>query len=593
MPAPSVTALVGALRQYRLLEPISQEELASLQERFTDPKALAQELMRRGWLTAFQANLLLQGRGGELVLGGYVLLERIGEGGMGQVYKARHLRMRRVVALKLIHPDRLGNPQAVQRFEREVRAAAALAHPNIVLAYDANEVNGRHLLAMEYVEGTDLAASVAKGGVLPVAQACDCIRQAALGLQHAHERGLVHRDIKPHNLLLTPDGVVKILDMGLARLNQPGEPDDRRSAMTQEGTVLGTPDYMAPEQANDSSGADIRADLYSLGCTLYFLLTGQPPFPGGGLTDKLVRHQLHEPEPVEHLRPDVSPAVAAIVRKMMAKKPEERFQTPAEVAGALQRVQATPPAGGATAASQAPVPRRPPAPRPELLSTLEVVEAGEDLSGKTAPERPRKKSAASTLPRRRAIWPLALGAGLGLVVVVAVALALALPSRKPDTGAAAVKAEESKPAPIKPAPVKPFEEHEFIGKALKGVKLDGLECSARVAGKASVEGDYAVPAGTLRLAVEGGTLKIAGACNRVIVDPLTMQGRLDLKRLKIGAGGVTIKNMAHISHLHLGDCQGKVVIRTMDSISTLHYRRGTVIEGRENVRGLAKLDEED
>jgi tRNA A-37 threonylcarbamoyl transferase component Bud32 len=343
MATASTASLVDALGRCRLLEAAQLEEVVGdLQARLPDPQGLAEELVRRGWLTSYQATLLLQGRGPELVLGQYVLLERLGEGGMGQVFKARHRNLGRVVALKLIRKERLDNPDAVRRFQREVRAAAALSHPNIVLAYDADQIGGTHLLVMEYVEGsTDLARLVRKHGPLPVCRACEYARQAALGLQHAHERGLVHRDVKPHNLLLTADGhVVKVLDMGLARLDHPPG-DDWSSTMTQEGVVMGTPDYLAPEQALASHTVDVRADLYSLGCTLYFLLTGKVPFPGGTLAEKLLKHQLQEPRPLAQLRPDVPPGVAAVVRKLMAKRPGDRYQTPAEVAAALSSVSGT------------------------------------------------------------------------------------------------------------------------------------------------------------------------------------------------------------------------------------------------------------
>jgi serine/threonine protein kinase len=334
----STASLVEALRQFRLLEPPQLAEVTrTLAARFPDPKALARELMQRGWLTPYQANQLLQGRGQGLVLGSYTLLERLGEGGMGQVFKARNWKLGKVVALKLIRKERLGNADATKRFQREIRAVAALSHPNIVLAYDADEIGGTHLLVMEFVEGaTDLARLVKKNGPLPTPQACDYIRQAALGLQQVYERGLVHRDIKPHNLLLAADGkTVKILDMGLARLNHPSSDDDKSTTVTKEGTVMGTPDYIAPEQALESHTVDIRADLYSLGCTFYLLLTGRVPFPGGSLGAKLLRHQMDEPTPVEQLRPEVPPGVAAVVRKLMAKKPDDRYQTPAEVAAAL------------------------------------------------------------------------------------------------------------------------------------------------------------------------------------------------------------------------------------------------------------------
>jgi Leucine-rich repeat (LRR) protein/tRNA A-37 threonylcarbamoyl transferase component Bud32 len=338
MAVASTAPLVDALRQYRLLEPAQLQEVPALQERFPEPKGLAGELIRRGWLTPYQANQLLQGKGQELLLGSYVLLERLGEGGMGQVFKARNWKLGRVVALKLIRKERLGNPEAVRRFEREVRAAAALSHPNIVRAWDADQVGGTHFLVMEYLDGaTDLARLVKKHGPLPVATACDYIRQAALGLQHALEKGLVHRDVKPSNLLLTRGDVVKVLDLGLARLVPP--PDDQQASsstlVTGQGAVVGTLDFIAPEQILDAHAADIRADLYSLGCTLYFLLTAQVPFPGGTAGGKIGHHLLWDPPAVERLRPDVLPWLAALLRRLMAKDREERFQTPAELVAAL------------------------------------------------------------------------------------------------------------------------------------------------------------------------------------------------------------------------------------------------------------------
>jgi len=338
MSTASTASLVDALRQYRLLEPTHLVEvIASLQVRFFDPKTLAKELIQRDWLTPLQANLLLQGKGQELVLGAYILLAKLGEGGMGQVFKARQHTLGRIVALKLIRKERLADPSAVRRFQREIRAAAHLDHPHIVRAYDAADIDGSHVLIMEYVEGgCDLARLVKLKGPLPVAQACEFIRQALLGLQHAHERGLVHRDIKPPNLLLCADGkTVKILDMGLARVHTPGADGDKTSTMTQEGALMGTPDYIAPEQALSSHDVDIRADIYSLGCTFYYLLAGKVPFPGGSLMEKLLKHQTEEPRPLESIRPDVPPGVAAIVRRLMAKGPQDRFQTPAEVSGAL------------------------------------------------------------------------------------------------------------------------------------------------------------------------------------------------------------------------------------------------------------------
>ena len=250
MPTVSISTFADALRKTHLLAAHQLDELTrDLQARFLVPHDLAAELIRRDWLTPYQANQLLQGRGGDLLLGSYVLLERIGEGGMGAVFKARNWKLGNIVALKLVRPEKLDNPDAVRRFHHEIRAAAQLDHPNIVRAFDADEVNGAHLLVMEYVPGVDLAKLVKKSGPLPVDKACDYARQAALGLQHAFERGMVHRDIKPANLLLTPAGVVKILDMGLARLRHAAEESDASSTMTREGTVMGTLDYIAPEQA--------------------------------------------------------------------------------------------------------------------------------------------------------------------------------------------------------------------------------------------------------------------------------------------------------------------------------------------------------
>jgi WD40 repeat protein/serine/threonine protein kinase len=331
----SVAALLDTLRQASLLEPSQLAELDRQAGQFRDPRALAGELVRRGWLTPYQVNQLFQGRAATLVLGPFVLLERLGEGGMGQVFKARQRKLGRTVALKVIRKERLDSPDAVRRFRREIQAAAQLSHPNIVLAIDADEHEGTHFFAMEHVEGADLAKHVKQHGPLPVAQACDCIRQAAQGLQHAHERGLVHRDIKPHNLLLTTQGVVKVLDMGLARLNAQNDDEYASSTLTQEGAVMGTPDYIAPEQALDSRTADIRADLYSLGCTFFFLLTGRVPFPGGSVMEKLLKHQGQAVPSLLDARRDVPPPIADVVHRLMAKSPAERYQTPAELLTAL------------------------------------------------------------------------------------------------------------------------------------------------------------------------------------------------------------------------------------------------------------------
>jgi serine/threonine protein kinase len=335
MPIDSVVQLVRLIQQYRLLDAPQLEELArTVAPRFTVPRSLAKELLQRDWLTAYQINQLFQGRGGDLLFNHFVLLERLGEGGMGQVFKARNRKLGQIVALKIIHRDRQVGPESIRRFLREIETVSKLVHPNIVQAIDADEIGGAHFFVMEYVEGTDLAKLVKQTGPLPPALASDYIRQAALGLQHAHQMGLVHRDIKPANLLLTKKGVVKLVDLGLAR-RQNVEEAAASTALTQVGSILGTPDYIAPEQARNSSNADIRSDLYSLGCTLYFLLTGEPPFPGGALTEKLLRHQLDPPPSVRLLRPEVPAILDDVIQHLMAKQPEDRIQTPGELAALL------------------------------------------------------------------------------------------------------------------------------------------------------------------------------------------------------------------------------------------------------------------
>ena len=264
----------------------------------------------------------------------YRVLELLGYGGMGAVYKAEHRLMQRTVALKLITRDLTSRPGVAERFIRETRTAGRLAHPNIAQAFDAEQAGDTLFLVMEFVPGTDLARLVRERGPLPCAEACRHIQQAALALQHAHERGMVHRDIKPHNLMLTPDGEIKVLDFGLARFDL-AQPKADTSQLTEEGLFMGTADYVAPEQARDAHHADIRADIYSLGCTLYQLLTGQVPFPAKTVMDKVIKHATEQPAALSTLRPDLPAGLEDVVMKMMAKLPDQRYQTPGEVAEAL------------------------------------------------------------------------------------------------------------------------------------------------------------------------------------------------------------------------------------------------------------------
>jgi serine/threonine protein kinase len=261
------------------------------------------------------------------------ILRELGRGGMGVIYEAEHRVMEKSVALKVISPAVLDNPDALARFQAEVKAAGALDHPNIARAYDADQAGGLHFLVMEFVEGVNLAQVLEKRGPLPVASACHCVRQAALGLQHAFEKGMVHRDIKPHNLMLTPRGVVKVLDFGLARVR-----DERKRVaprLTRLESFMGTPTYVAPEQAVDARQADTRSDIYSLGCTLYALLAGRPPFVDNSAVIVIMAHLEKEPPPLHELRPDVPAELSAVVAKMLAKDPAQRFQRPVEAAQAL------------------------------------------------------------------------------------------------------------------------------------------------------------------------------------------------------------------------------------------------------------------
>lgn len=312
-----------------------------------DAQELARELVRQKRLTRFQAQEVYLGRAKSLILGNYTILDKIGAGGMGQVFKAEHRRMKRVVAVKMLPPGTVKDPAAMARFQREVEAAAKLSHPNIVAAHDADEAKGVHFLVMEYVEGADLSAMVKKNGPCPVANAINYILQAAKGLEFAHRKGVIHRDIKPGNLLLDTEGTVKILDMGLARLESTDAAG--QAELTGSGAVMGTIDYMAPEQALSTKHADARADIYSLGCTLYYLLSGKPVYEGETLMARLLAHREQPIPSLRAVQPSVPPQLEAIFCKMMAKKIEDRYQTMAEVVADLERC-----ASGQTVRPQSP-----------------------------------------------------------------------------------------------------------------------------------------------------------------------------------------------------------------------------------------------
>lgn len=299
-----------------------------------DPDSFAKELVEQDALTAYQARALSRGRWKGLVLGNYVIVEKLGKGGMGQVYKARHDRMGRTVCLKVLRSVGRRSPEVVERFRREIKTHSALSHPNFVVAHDADEAEGIQFLVMEFIDGRDLSRRVKDDGTPSVKEALKIMRQTAAALEYAHDQGVTHRDIKPHNLLVAESGddagQVKVLDMGLARfeplLDSPTE-STTRASMTASGVIMGTVDYMSPEQALNSRNADARSDIYSLGCTMYFLLTGTTMFAGDTLMEKIIAHR---EQPLPNLReqvPEISAGLDAVFKKMVARNPDDRYQT--------------------------------------------------------------------------------------------------------------------------------------------------------------------------------------------------------------------------------------------------------------------------
>jgi serine/threonine-protein kinase len=431
MSAKAVADFVGQLQDYRLLDPAALDVLRhSRHMKESDPRWLIDDLLRRGQLTPFQVELLEKGRGRELRVGPYLLLDCLGEGSTGQVFRARHEASHNVVALKLIRRSTRshGAPAGgLSSLKREIHAVLELNHPNIVRALDVNETDGACYYTMELIRGTDLARLVQEQGPLPVAEAIELMRQAAQGLQHAHERGLVHRDIKPANLMVTeadaPQGLgrVKILDFGLARLLAQVQADRK----SQAGKIVGTPNYLAPEQVLNQP-VDIRSDLYSLGCTLFFLLTGQPPFRGNFPMDVVIKHCREEPPPLTQFRQDVPAGLQAIVSKLLAKRPEDRYQTPAELIQALSA-----PAGPAT-----------PAPTPGAPRALvKLSTSSQRVLGKSRP-----------LGERR--WPY-VAAAMALLLGLAAWARLALPpfhSPPGDANSLAAVQPAETPTPANPAP---------------------------------------------------------------------------------------------------------------------------------------------
>jgi serine/threonine protein kinase len=353
----TVENICGLLIRSKLLSPdevktMYQRWQAEAKDAATNVSQFSRWLTAKQYVTEYQAALVARGHADDFFLDDYKILDRLGRGRMAGVYKAVHS-LGQVVAIKVLPPSRARDPHMLARFSREVRLAMRLKHPNVVRAFQVGEANGLHYLVMEYLEGETLEDVLQRRKQLPPAEAVRLLHQALLGLEHIHERNMVHRDLKPANLMLVPApapgqpdntlrATVKILDIGLGRAlfdeNSPNAPLDALDNMqlTGEGVLLGTPDYLSPEQARDARTIDIRSDIYSLGCVLYYALVGQPPFPDTNIISQMVRHATETPRPLKTLNPGVPDGLQQIVSRMLAKDPAQRYPTPERAAQALQ-----------------------------------------------------------------------------------------------------------------------------------------------------------------------------------------------------------------------------------------------------------------
>lgn len=325
---PTPAAFIQTILRSRLLDRTTLDAIlaAAPQQARTSARTLADYLIEIGELTHYQSEKMLQGRSQGLVLGPYRILAPLGRGGMGTVYLAKSdgAETGQLVALKVLPPKRAREEEkTLLRFRREMGIGRHLAHPNVTRTLDAGEVGGVHYIAMEFVPGKTVRQLVAKEGPLPVADAARLFGDVAAGLGHAHEKGLIHRDLKPSNIMVTPDGRAKVLDLGLALLVDEALPDDP-SIVGGEGYILGTMDYIAPEQSSNATNVGPRSDLYALGCSLYYAVTGMPPFPGGNSLQKMRWHRTSAAPPASQINPDVPAGFARVIERLMAKQPEDR-----------------------------------------------------------------------------------------------------------------------------------------------------------------------------------------------------------------------------------------------------------------------------
>jgi len=330
------------IKQVQDLEIIDRDELQSFLEESSGRQLthnvgfIARALIERQLLTEYQAKVILKGKGRLLCMKNYLIKEKIEKGGMGTVFLATHRTMQRDVAMKVLSRKKTHDANVIRRFLREARTAAKLCHPNITAAFDADQDHGHWFLVSEYVDGDDLQKLVEQNGPLFPSVAIDFILQAAKGLEYAHNSGVTHRDIKPSNLMLNREGIVKLLDLGLARM----EEDRERTRITSTDVVMGTPHYMAPEQAEQIEGADARSDIYSLGCTLFFLLTGEPPYNEKTVVKALIAHRDRPAPDLRNFRDDVSPELQGVFERMVAKDPSERYQRMSEIIEDLELMKA-------------------------------------------------------------------------------------------------------------------------------------------------------------------------------------------------------------------------------------------------------------
>jgi len=474
-PPSSTAELLNLLHGSGIHAPTSiTERLSEVADLPPDPIRAADILVREGLITRFQAKQLLAGRHRGFRLGSYVIQDLLGQGGMGAVYLAEHATLRRRVALKVLRPQK--GPDArvsVERFLREARAAAALDHPNIVRIHDVAQQSDVHYLAMEYVEGQTLDQILARGGGIAPSQAVAYIAQAAAGLQHAHEKGFVHRDIKPANLILSNDGTIKILDMGLARSLTSDA--DNLTEILDKGAIVGTADFIAPEQALGDAQVDIRADIYSLGATFFALVTGKPPFRGS-TSQKLAQHQLRPAPDLASQDRTFPPELAKVVNKMLAKKPEERYQTPADVIAAL-------------------APWLSDDGEQKVVVGLSGTDQGssgrlrETLASKRTKRTETEPAAPEPTPAPRRNQKVLIGAAIGSVLLAALVAYAIWPSSKPANPSVAANtpgsSTELQPQPVTPGPVTPSSTPEE-----NKLPIGPVRTNPKVSIRATVDGFY-------------------------------------------------------------------------------------------------------